>query len=409
MGTSNSIRDRIKELRRVPARALLANPKNWRKHPKAQQQALRAILDEVGFAGALLARETEGGELMLIDGHLRAETAPDELVPVLILDVNEAEANKILLTFDPLSSLATIDQTNLESLIALTPFDSVDLSDLVHALNGQQKMSVSDPDAPAPSEKLQAKWQAATGQLWQMGMAKLYCSNNRDIPGALLPGMIRMIWTDPPYGVDYEGKDGFLKRYGKQSQGHQARIPGEELTSAELIEAFRRALHDVVKFCCPGAVCYAAVPPGPLLAQFVAAMNAAGFENHAMLVWLKHAFVLGRNDYHYRHESILYGWLTSGPHYWCGSRSMDSVFEIDRPMKNADHPTMKPVELVARMIENSSRPGELVYDPFCGSGSTLLAAEQLKRLSFGVEIEPAYVAVTLERFAALGIAPQRIQ
>jgi len=151
MDQSKSIRDRIKELRRVPARELLANPRNFRRHPKAQQTAMKAILDEVGFAGALLAREQDDGSLMLIDGHLRAETTPDELVPVLVLDVTEYEANKILLTFDPLSSLATIDQAVLADLTKLTPFDSDELFGLVHSL------SDATPDFKPTTEEEQGK------------------------------------------------------------------------------------------------------------------------------------------------------------------------------------------------------------------------------------------------------------
>src|SRR5262249_55002738 len=112
------IRDRIKELRRVRADELRPNPRNWRLHPPAQQDALRGILAEVGYAGALLARECAEGTLMLIDGHLRAETTPDSIVPVLVLDVDESEADKILLTHDPLASMATVSDENLQQLLA---------------------------------------------------------------------------------------------------------------------------------------------------------------------------------------------------------------------------------------------------------------------------------------------------
>ncbi|HLW72157.1 MAG TPA: ParB N-terminal domain-containing protein [Candidatus Binataceae bacterium] len=111
------IRDRIKELRRVKASELIPNPKNWRVHPQAQAEALRGLLAEVGFADALLARELPGGKLMLIDGHLRAETTPANEVPVLVLDVNEAEADKLLLTLDPLASMAEKDAAAVEELL----------------------------------------------------------------------------------------------------------------------------------------------------------------------------------------------------------------------------------------------------------------------------------------------------
>jgi DNA modification methylase len=114
-------------------------------------------------------------------------------------------------------------------------------------------------------------------------------------------------------------------------------------------------------------------------------------------------------DYHFRHEPILYGWLENGAHFFTDDRTQDSVFEVDKPHASEFHPTTKPVELIARMIANSSRMGELVYDPFCGSGSTLLAAHQLDRIGYGIEIDAGYVAVTLERLAALGLKPQLME
>jgi hypothetical protein len=127
------IRDRVKELRRVRAAELIPNPKNWRMHPARQQDALRGILAEVGYADALLARETAAG-LMLIDGHLRAETTPDAIVPVLVLDVDEAEADKLLATLDPLAALAETDGTRLDSLLAEIKTQSAALGEMLAGL-----------------------------------------------------------------------------------------------------------------------------------------------------------------------------------------------------------------------------------------------------------------------------------
>jgi hypothetical protein len=128
------IRDRIKELRRVRATDLRPNPRNWRLHPPAQQDALRGLLAEVGYAGALLARELEDGTLMLIDGHLRAETTPDAVVPVLVLDVDETEADKILLTHDPLASMATVSDENLQKLLAEVQTESAAVRSMLDTL-----------------------------------------------------------------------------------------------------------------------------------------------------------------------------------------------------------------------------------------------------------------------------------
>jgi len=128
------IRDRIKDLRRVRATELRPNPRNWRLHPTAQQDALRGLLAEVGYAGALLARELDDGTLMLIDGHLRAETTPDAVVPVLVLDVDEREADKILLTHDPLASMATVSDEHLQELLAAVQTESAAVQRMLDTL-----------------------------------------------------------------------------------------------------------------------------------------------------------------------------------------------------------------------------------------------------------------------------------
>jgi DNA modification methylase len=111
-------------------------------------------------------------------------------------------------------------------------------------------------------------------------------------------------------------------------------------------------------------------------------------------------------DYQPRHEPVLYGWIENGAHYFIRDRSQSSVFEVDKPHASLLHPTTKPVALMARMIANSSRPGEIIYDPFCGSGSTIVAAAQLKRIGYGCELDPGYLAVELERLVSLGLKPE---
>jgi DNA modification methylase len=158
----------------------------------------------------------------------------------------------------------------------------------------------------------------------------------------------------------------------------------------------------------PGAVIYATVP-GAYLKYFIAGLEDGGFSYRSCLVWVKQNFVIGRGDYHFRHEPILYGWIDNGPHYFAGDRSHDSVFEVDRPMASELHPTTKPVELIGKMIANSSRVGDVVYDPFAGSGSTVVAAHQLGRIGYACELDPSYVAVQLERLSLLGLEPRQVQ
>ena len=125
---------------------------------------------------------------------------------------------------------------------------------------------------------------------------------------------------------------------------------------------------------------------------------------------MKNTFVFGRSDYHYRHEPILYGWKDDGAHYITGDRTNDSVFEVDRPTHSEFHPTTKPVDLIRPMLENSSTPGEIVFEPFSGSGSTILAAEQCGRHCRALELDPGYVAVAIHRWSeATGQTASRIE
>jgi DNA modification methylase len=414
------VRDRIKELRRIKARELVKNPKNWRTHPAAQARALSALLTEIGYADALIARELPDGQLQLIDGHLRAETTPNEEVPVLVLDVTEEEADKLLLTLDPLAAMAEADTGRIKALLETVRTDDEAVQELLRRTAGEGLWRILHPQeveeagvAPERADELKAQWGTEHGQLWKIEEHRLICGDctdeavigrfwrNGDARG------LRLIWTDPPYGVSYGDKTVWMNGHGAQAQRRP--IHNDDLAPAQVAALFSAALAKAVPHAERGAAIYASVPAGPLLPVFIAAMERAGFGYRHSLVWVKQSFVLGRGDYHYRHESILYGWREDGPHYFTKDRTQDSVFEINRPMASELHPTTKPVELIARMVSNSSRPGELVYDPFCGSGSTLLAAHQLGRIGYGVEIDPGYVAVTLERLSMLGLKPQLVE
>lgn len=147
------IRDRIKELRRVPASELRPNPKNWRTHPQEQQDALRGVLAEIGIAGAVLARELEDGSLMLIDGHMRADTDPTAVWPVLVLDVNEAEADKLLATFDPISAMAGVDPVKLHDLINSIDAANADVEHLLDDLLASNAISEGEESADAGTSK----------------------------------------------------------------------------------------------------------------------------------------------------------------------------------------------------------------------------------------------------------------
>jgi len=413
------IRDRVKELRRVKASELLPNPKNWRTHPPAQAEALRSLLSEIGYSDVLLARETPDGKLMLIDGHLRAETTPDTKVPVAVLDLTEAEADVLLMTLDPLAAMAKGDAQRVEALLATVRSDDAAVGALLERVAREAGCQPADwiasGEAPEPqvdrAAELQVKWGTARSQLWQAGSHRLVCgdSTDRGVVAQLWAddrANLRMVWTDPPYGVDYAAKNEYLNRFDR---GNRIQKPIANDKHADVHTLLANALALGRERALAGAACYATVPSGPQLQGFIDALNRSGFTFRHLLVWLKQQFVIGMSDYHHRHEVILYGWLVDGAHYWGGGRSQDSVFEVERPRVSDLHPTTKPVELVARMIANSSRPTEVIYDPFCGSGTTLVACEQLGRVGYGVELDPGYTAVTLERLAEMGLTPARVK
>jgi hypothetical protein len=401
----------------LDAAELQDNPANWRLHPYAQEAALLDAKHEVGWAGALLYNERTGH---LIDGHLRKKIAKKgEKVPVLVGSWNAEEEAKILATLDPIGMMAQIDQRALEALLGSVRFESSAIASLLESLAGEAaSQSLAHPedlreplDQIERADELWAKWKTGAGQLWAAGQHRIVCgdSSKEAVVEALwrrVKERARLLWCDAPYSIDYGGKTAWMEKRGAQRK--RAAIKNDTLAPNELRSMFGASLKLASNYAHPGAAVYATVPSGSLLPYFIAGLEDGGFTFKHSLVWIKNSMVLGRGDYHYRHETILYGWLANGAHYFVADRTQDSVLEIDRPQASPFHPTTKPIALVARMIMNSSRKGELVLDPYCGSGTTLLACQQLGRIGFGIELDPRYVAVILERLHALGLKPKLI-
>ena len=201
----------------------------------------------------------------------------------------------------------------------------------------------------------------------------------------------RMMIADPPYGVSYTGKT-----------PRALRIRGDE--ASETRDLLDRSFAAIAPALAPGAALYLFHPAGPAQMTFLQAFLAAGWELRQSLVWAKDALVLGHADFHYRHEPIAYGNTPSNQRFgrgasgWYGGHNASSVIEVPRPKASREHPTAKPVELIRRLVANSSAPGDVVLDPFLGSGSSLIAAELLGRRCFGIEIDPSYVEVAVARW-----------
>ena len=408
------IRDRIKELRRVPAGQLQVNPKNWRTHPKAQRDALRGILADVGYVDALLAREAADGSLLLIDGHLRAETTPDTEVPVLILDVNEEEADKILATFDPLAGMAEVDKAKLDALLREvdtgSPALQQMLEELAKASGIYQEAGIIEDVAPPPPEKPVSR----LGDLWTLGDHRLLCgdSTNPDDVGRLFSGRVPFLMvTDPPYGFEYDPtwRDAVRtpsKRNGKVRNDHRADwTPAWRLFPGNVAYVWHGGLHS---------------------ATVQRSLQEAGFLVRAQIVWAKPQMALSRGHYHWKHEPCFHGERVPGSDPfayedvaareceeawysvrkgasagWNGGRKQTTVWEIGFAGEvTTEHGTQKPVECMARPVRNHGEKSDIVYDPFGGSGTTLIACEQLGRPCVAMELDPRYVDVHVARWEA---------
>jgi hypothetical protein len=301
------IRDRITDFRRVPARDLLPDPRNWRTHPKSQREALQGVLAEIGYADALLARETENG-LMLIDGHLRAETTPDQEVPVLVLDVDEAEAAKLLVSIDPLAAMAGADDERLASILQAVETDSEAVKKMLAGLargaginlSGEESDVDAEPQIGRASE-LREQWKTEPGQLWQLGDHRLLCGDSTCLEDVqrLMAGQKAVLFaTDPPYLVDYNGtnhpgtkvsrnRESLNKDWSESYRDFDRSEQGEGLYDGFISVACEVALREDAAWYCWHA--------SRRQAMVEAAWERHGAFVHQQILWVKERPVLTRS------------------------------------------------------------------------------------------------------------------
>ncbi len=375
----------------VPRERLFANPANPRVNDAAVPHVVASIR-RFGWQQPIVARPS--GEV--IAGNTRLKAA-DELnaaeVPVAWFTGDSLDAVAYAIADNRSHEFAEWDEVGLAKLLeelraedALegVGFTGQQIDELLAEIEAQAE--AYEVDDPGP-EELPEDPVSQPGDLWILGRHLLLCGDARDPAKMeeLLQGkQADLVWTDPPYGVSYEGKT---------ADALTIQNDGQEGLGA-LLEA---ALGNAAKVCRPGAVWYVAAPAGPQFAQFGRVLTDLGVWRQS-LVWVKDAFVLGHSDFHYRHEALLYGWVPGGDHRRPPERTHDSVWECDRPRCNAEHPTTKPLDLVTRALELSTKPNDLVLDPFLGSGTVLVAAEQQGRRCRGMELDPRYVDVAVRRW-----------
>jgi len=391
---------------------LLANPANWRTHPREQQRALSGALSEVGWVQQVMVNRTTGH---VVDGHLRVELAlsrHEPSVPVLYVDLSAEEEHLVLASLDPIGALATAEKDALAALLAeLSPTDDA-LATLLAELGEQygiRRPVLGDPDEvpPVPDE---ADVYVKPGDLWLLGDHRLLCGDATDPVSVarLLDGAEpRLLSTDPPYGVslDPRWRDGLYNELGPAEQPYM-RIEGHRNTTlsgdtrVDWSEAF-----ELVPSLKVGYVWHAGVHA----AEVALGLGRIGFEIASQVIWDKGLFAMSRGWFHWGHEPCWVVRKPGVPNLFLGERNQSTVWRAPSPKmimggsdeEKQDHPAQKPVLLSEIPIRNHLRAGEVVYDPFLGSGTTLVAAETLGRRCYGMEIEPRYCQVVIERWQGL--------
>jgi len=381
---------------------LKPDPANPRRISEQELEALTRSIREFGLIDPIIARKEDR---TVIGGHQRLLAARKlgyTTVPVVLVDLSLEQArllnialNKISGSFDQellarlLSELNEIPELDL----TLSGFGEDELKELLKSLQAREKRErVETFDLDEAVKAAQSAPVAKQGDIWLLGDHRLVCDDSADGEAVQrLMGQSRaaMAFTDPPYNVDY-GNHGGAPQRGRRT------VANDNLGS-EFEPFLEKACRNILDFT-DGAVyiCMSSSELHTLQRAFV----SAGGHWSTFIIWAKSTFTMGRSDYQRQYEPILYGWREGAKHHWCGDRDQGDVWHVEKPTSNPLHPTMKPLALMERAIQNSSEPGDRVLDLFLGSGSTLIACEKVGRTCFGMELKPLYVDITRMRWEA---------
>ena len=383
------------EILKLKISDLKQHPKNPRKHPKKLLERLKRSIEEYGFTNPVLVSKDN----KILAGHARCKAAKElgiSEVPVIRLDFEGAKADAYVIIDNKLNELSEWDIPLLESLIkdieksdfdvTLTGFDLTEIDELFSKSDDKE----GKDDGYDVTKALEEASFVNQDDVWILGKHRLLCgdaTNPEDVKALMDGKKANLILTDPPYNVDFESANGLKIKNDKQDS---------EKFYNFLLSSFKNMASSLADG--GSAYIFHADTEG---LNFRKAFIDAGFHLSGVCIWEKNSFVIGRSPYQWGHEPILYGWLKTGKHKWYAGRAESTIWRYDKPKKNADHPTMKPIPLLCYPIKNSSAVNSIVLDTFGGSGSTLIACQQMDRICFALELDPKYASVIIRRYIEL--------
>ena len=378
----------------IPCADLHNDPANVRKHGDQNLAAIKASLVRFGQQKPIVVNQD--GVVVAGNGTLMAARALNwTTIKAIRTNLAGSEATAFAIADNRTAELAEWDESALhqqlaaiaiddEELLAATGFDEKELAKLAAA---HAPEVIEDEVPPLPAEPI-----TQPGDLWLLGKHRLLCGDStkaEDIKRLMDGQRADLMLTDPPYNVDYTGKTKDALKVTNDSMG--------DGDFRKFLVACFSAAFDAMK---PGASFYVFHADSEGY-NFRGAIHDCQQKVRQCLVWVKNVLVMGRQDYQWQHEPCLYGWKDGAAHGWYSDRKQTTLLHFDRPTRSEDHPTMKPIALFAYLMGNSTAPQGLAYDPFLGSGTTLIAAEQLGRTCYGMEISPAYCDVIVKRWETL--------
>ena len=379
----------IKELPLKDLKPAVYNPRKKLKKGDKEYEKIKQSLLKFGYVDPIIVNE----DLTVIGGHQRLTVLKDldyETAKCVIVDLPKEDEkalnialNKITGQWDEaLLADLLLDLQESDFNLDLTGFEPPEIDDILSNVHDKE-LSEDEFDV---EEELKKPTVSRHGDIWQLGKHRVICgdSTKAETYKQLLDDRkANLVVTDPPYNVDVEETAG--------------KILNDNMSDGDFYQFLLSMFTQVENHMETDASIYVFHADTEGL-NFRKAFKDAGFYLSGCCIWKKNSLVLGRSPYQWQHEPCLYGWKKKGKHQWFSDRKQTTIWEYDRPKSNKDHPTMKPIQLMAYPIQNSSMRGTIVLDPFLGSGSTLIAADQTGRVCYGIELDEKFMDVIVKRY-----------